>query len=171
MESLGCELAVLMIEPETGTINQHGSNKGVQFLLQNETVALKFMDFFGKANVNYRVGVVEKKKGVSFLIKEDFTLLKQMLIHRHVHTVICLIKTLFHVTSNIKTCSVLDLNIQFRLGHYYSTCTLGCSISPPQGKFLLCRVGGGGGGEEEKCIMMSKEEGKHIDVSLSKVIN
>ena len=85
MESLGCELAVLMIEPKTGTINQHGSNK---FLLQNETVALKFMDFFGKANVNYRVGVVEKKKGVGFLIKKDFTLLKQMLIHRHVHTVL-----------------------------------------------------------------------------------
>ena len=84
MESLGCELAVLMIEPETGTTNQHGSNKGAQFLLQNETVALKFLDFFGKANVNYSVGVVEKKKGVSFLIKEDFTLLKQMLIHRHV---------------------------------------------------------------------------------------
>ena len=61
-----------MIEPETGTINQHGSNKGVQFLLQNETVALKFMDFFGKANVNYRVGVVEKKEGGQFFNKRRF---------------------------------------------------------------------------------------------------
>ena len=147
MESLGCELAVLMIEPKTGTINQHGSNKGVQFLLQNETVALKFMDFFGKANVNYRVGVVEKKKGVGFLIKKRFYPVETNAYTQTCtySTVICLIETLFYVTSNIKTCSVLNLNIQFRLGHYYSTCTLGCSISPPQGKFLLCRGGGGGG--------------------------
>ena len=66
MESLGCELAVLMIDPETETVNQHDSNKGIQFLLQNETVALKFMDFCGKRLVNSQQlhgRVAEEKEG------------------------------------------------------------------------------------------------------------
>ncbi|XP_028400764.1 uncharacterized protein LOC114523901 [Dendronephthya gigantea] len=47
LENLGCEVAVVMIEP-SGNINQHGSNKGVQFLMQNEAVAIKFMEFFDR---------------------------------------------------------------------------------------------------------------------------
>lgn len=54
-----------MIDPETETVNQHGSNKGIQFLLQNETVALKFMDFCGKRLVNTQQlhGRVAEEKG------------------------------------------------------------------------------------------------------------
>lgn len=55
-----------MIDPETETVNQHGSNKGIQFLLQNETVALKFMDFCGKRLVNTQQlhgRVAEEKEG------------------------------------------------------------------------------------------------------------
>ncbi|XP_028417242.1 general transcription factor II-I repeat domain-containing protein 1-like [Dendronephthya gigantea] len=50
LESLGCETAVVMYDSETGTVNQYGSAKGAQFLMANETIPLKFMNFFDAAN-------------------------------------------------------------------------------------------------------------------------
>ncbi|XP_028403475.1 uncharacterized protein LOC114526156 isoform X2 [Dendronephthya gigantea] len=50
LESLGCESAVLMHDSGTGTVNQYGSAKGAQFLLQDNAVALKFMNFFDTTN-------------------------------------------------------------------------------------------------------------------------
>ena len=44
-------MAVIMLDPETGTVNQYGSNQGVQFLFQNDAISLKFLQFFGKLSL------------------------------------------------------------------------------------------------------------------------
>lgn len=54
MEKLGCEVAVVMIEPRTGEIYEYGSEKGIQFLQQNEAIPLRFVDFFSKSGLERR---------------------------------------------------------------------------------------------------------------------
>ncbi|CAB4018529.1 Hypothetical predicted protein [Paramuricea clavata] len=46
LEDLGCETVVLMMDPDTGTVRQYGSENGIMFLAENEKIPLTFLAYF-----------------------------------------------------------------------------------------------------------------------------
>jgi hypothetical protein len=49
LESLGCTASVLLLEAgDSPMLQQYGTNKGLHFLEENQTVALKFMEYMSK---------------------------------------------------------------------------------------------------------------------------
>ena len=45
LESVGWETSVLMVEPDSGFVNQFGSVKSIRFLLKNENLRLRFLGY------------------------------------------------------------------------------------------------------------------------------
>ena len=51
LESLGCEISFLMLEPDSVSINQHGSEKEIRFLLENQSISIKHIIWEEKINI------------------------------------------------------------------------------------------------------------------------